>query len=53
MGGEGQGEARRRTDHLRLRRDRRTHLPAPVLCEERHDEKKELRQIAAHLKGLQ
>src|SRR2546422_6348961 len=33
MGGERQGEVRRRTDHLPVRCDRRPHLPAPVLCE--------------------
>jgi hypothetical protein len=58
MGGEGEGEARRRTDHLPVRviaeriyllrcyaKNVRTNLTA--------DEKKELRKIAAQLKGVQ
>jgi hypothetical protein len=45
MGGEGQGHAGRRTGQLAIRRGRHAH-PTP-------DEKKELRQIAAHLKGVQ
>jgi len=56
MGGKGQ--AGRRTDHLRVRRNRSPRVPDPLLRQELQpdltgDEKKQLRQIAANLKGAQ
>ena len=58
MGGEGQGEAGRRTNHLRVRAvAARIYLLRCYAKNVRTDltveEKKELRHIAAYLKGVQ
>lgn len=56
--GQRQRKAWRSPDHLPVRRDCGTGLPDPMLRQELKtdltaDEKRQLRQIAAHLKGAQ